>query len=78
VLGGSCACGCHAPTPTYNCQWAWLAAVDTLHGDMQTSVESNRPTGSKGIYWKSLYLCSTMGPSIKVDLAAMKALTKAK
>ena len=43
---------------------------------MQESVEANRPPGAKGIYWKSMYVCSTMGPSVKVDLASMKALAK--
>ena len=32
------------------------------------SVEKNRPSGVKGKYFKSLSVCSTMGPSIKIDL----------
>ena len=32
------------------------------------SVEQNRPSGVKGKYFKSLFICSTMGPSIKLDL----------
>lgn len=38
-----------------------------------TSVEQNKPSGVKGRYFKSLYICSTMGPSISVDLASFKA-----
>jgi large subunit ribosomal protein L1 len=38
-----------------------------------TSVEQNKPSGVKGRYFKSLYICSTMGPSIAVDLASFKA-----
>jgi large subunit ribosomal protein L1 len=34
------------------------------------SIEQNRPSGVKGKYFKSLYICSTMGPSIQLDLAA--------
>jgi len=34
------------------------------------SVVDNKPTGVKGRYFKSFHLCSTMGPSIEVDLAA--------
>jgi len=34
------------------------------------SIEQNRPSGVKGKYFKSLFICTTMGPSIKVDLAA--------
>lgn len=38
-------------------------------------MEQNRPSGSKGVYWKSMYVCSTMGPSVKVDMASLKVLT---
>jgi len=34
------------------------------------SIEQNRPSGVKGKYFKNLYICSSMGPSIQVDLAA--------
>lgn len=33
------------------------------------SVEQNRPSGVKGKYFKSLYICTSMGPSIQLDLA---------
>jgi large subunit ribosomal protein L1 len=32
------------------------------------SIEKNRPSGVKGQYFKSLFVCTTMGPSIKLDL----------
>ena len=32
------------------------------------SIEKNRPSGVKGKYFKSLSICCTMGPSIKLDL----------
>lgn len=32
------------------------------------SIEQNRPTGVKGKFFKSLYISTTMGPSIKVNL----------
>ena len=32
------------------------------------SIEQNRPSGVKGRYFKSIYICSTMGPSIQLDL----------
>ena len=32
------------------------------------SIEQNRPTGVKGKYFKSLYICTTMGSSIQLDL----------
>lgn len=34
------------------------------------SIEKNRPSGVKGKYFKSLFLCTTMGPSIKLDLTS--------
>lgn len=34
------------------------------------SIEKNRPSGVKGKYFKSLFICSTMGSSIKLDLNA--------
>lgn len=34
------------------------------------SIEKNRPSGVKGKYFKSLFICTTMGSSIKLDLNA--------
>ena len=31
------------------------------------SIEKNRPSGVKGKYFKKLFICSTMGPSIRLD-----------
>jgi large subunit ribosomal protein L1 len=31
------------------------------------SIEQNRPSGVKGKYFKSLFICTSMGPSIKLD-----------
>jgi large subunit ribosomal protein L1 len=32
------------------------------------SIEQNRPSGVKGKYFKNLYICTTMGPSIQLEL----------
>nr|YP_874396.1 ribosomal protein L1 [Phaeodactylum tricornutum]A0T0C1.1 RecName: Full=Large ribosomal subunit protein uL1c; AltName: Full=50S ribosomal protein L1, chloroplastic [Phaeodactylum tricornutum CCAP 1055/1]ABK20619.1 50S ribosomal protein L1 [Phaeodactylum tricornutum]QHR85573.1 50S ribosomal protein L1 [Phaeodactylum tricornutum] len=32
------------------------------------SIEQNRPSGVKGKYFKSVSICTTMGPSVKLDL----------
>ena len=34
------------------------------------SIEQNRPPGVKGKYFKTLYICSSMGPSIQIELDA--------
>ena len=34
------------------------------------SIEQNRPSGVKGKYFKSLFICTSMGPSIQLDLSA--------
>jgi len=31
------------------------------------AIQSNKPTGAKGEYFKSMYLTSSMGPSIRVN-----------
>ena len=38
-----------------------------------SSVEQNKPSGVKGRFFKSLYICSTMGPSIQVDFSLFKS-----
>ena len=34
------------------------------------SIEKNRPSGVKGKYFKNLFICTSMGPSIKLDITA--------
>jgi large subunit ribosomal protein L1 len=36
--------------------------------ELYKSIEQNRPSGVKGKYLKSLFICTSMGPSIKLDL----------
>lgn len=35
---------------------------------LYASIEQNRPSGVKGKYFKSMYICTSMSPSIKLDL----------
>ncbi|MGB3694424.1 MAG: 50S ribosomal protein L1 [Spirulinaceae cyanobacterium] len=39
---------------------------------LQETVERNRPPGAKGRYWRSMYVSSTMGPSVEVDITALR------
>jgi len=41
--------------------------VENLN-ELYTSILQNRPSGVKGKYFKSLFICTSMGPSIKLDL----------
>nr|YP_011005834.1 50S ribosomal protein L1 [Desmarestia aculeata]QWK43745.1 ribosomal protein L1 [Desmarestia aculeata]WAM62838.1 50S ribosomal protein L1 [Desmarestia aculeata] len=36
------------------------------------SIENNKPPGVKGRYFKTFYICSTMGPAIEIDISAFK------
>lgn len=46
--------------------------VDNLQA-LYNSIEKNRPSGVKGKYFKTLFICSSMGPSIRLDLNAFTA-----
>ena len=46
-----------------------LQLVENLKA-LHQSIEQNRQSGVKGKYFKSAFICTTMGPSIKVDLTA--------
>lgn len=37
-----------------------------------SSITKNKPTGVKGKYFKSFYICTTMSPSLPIDLSSFK------
>ena len=39
---------------------------------LQETIDRNKPSGAKGRYWKSLFITSTMGPSVQVDYTALQ------
>ncbi|MBI4780481.1 MAG: 50S ribosomal protein L1 [Oscillatoriophycideae cyanobacterium NC_groundwater_1537_Pr4_S-0.65um_50_18] len=39
---------------------------------LQDTIDRNRPSGAKGRYWRSVYVSATMGPSIEVDISALR------
>nr|QUE28067.1 ribosomal protein L1 [Sahlingia subintegra] len=39
---------------------------------IETSINKNKPSGAKGKYWKSFYICSTMSPSIEIEVTNYK------
>lgn len=41
---------------------------------IQETVDRQRPSGAKGRYWRSVYVSSSMGPSIEVDINALRDL----
>jgi large subunit ribosomal protein L1 len=43
---------------------------------LQETIDRNKPSGAKGRYWKSLYVTSTMGPSVEVDITALQDISQ--
>ncbi|KAJ7555484.1 hypothetical protein O6H91_05G040600 [Diphasiastrum complanatum] len=38
------------------------------------SVDANKPSGAKGAYWKTAYVCTTMGPSVKIVVNQLREM----
>jgi large subunit ribosomal protein L1 len=43
---------------------------------LQETIDRNRPSGAKGRYWRSLYVASSMGPSVQVDFSSLQDIKK--
>lgn len=55
---------------------ASFPAEDLLENlkSLQETIDRNRPSGAKGRFWRSIYVSATMGPSIQVDVSALRDL----
>lgn len=55
---------------------ASFSAEDLLENlkALQETIDRHRPSGAKGRYWRSVYISSSMGPSIQMDLSALRDL----
>ncbi|MFA5309014.1 MAG: 50S ribosomal protein L1 [Dehalococcoidales bacterium] len=60
--------------PLGKVSFAEQALLENLTAVIEAVVKA-KPTGSKGQYIKSIYITTTMGPSVKLDLTAATALT---
>ena len=55
---------------------ASFAAEDLLENlkALQETIDRNRPSGAKGRYWRSVFVSASMGPSIELDVSALRDL----
>ncbi len=41
---------------------------------VQESIDANKPPGAKGVYWKSMHVCTTMGPSLRINVSQLQSI----
>jgi large subunit ribosomal protein L1 len=49
-------------------------AVLCCAASLQESVDANKPPGAKGTYWKTMHVCTTMGPSLRLSTQQLQGL----
>lgn len=42
---------------------------------LQETIDRNRPSGAKGRYWRTMFVSSTMGPSIQIEINTLRDMT---
>ncbi len=80
-LGGKLECKTDKFGVVHTCFGNSLMAKESLEENLLYTYEfvlKNKPVGAKGHYLKSFFICSTMSPSIEIDIASFsyKASTK--
>ncbi|CAM6043675.1 unnamed protein product [Sphagnum compactum] len=55
-------------------QLSCIGDTDSAYGVffVQKSVDANKRTGAKGVYWKTAHVCITMGPSIRLNVSQLR------
>ena len=41
---------------------------------LQECIDRNRPSGTKGRYWRTIFVSATMGPSIEIEVNSLRDL----
>lgn len=41
---------------------------------LQETIDKQRPSGAKGRYWRTVFVSASMGPSIQIDVSALRDL----
>jgi large subunit ribosomal protein L1 len=57
---------------------ASFSAADLLDNlkALQETIDRNKPSGAKGRYWRSLFVTSSMGPSVPVDFTLLQEIKR--